>query len=146
MKIKSEKSFYGIFSAGKNDGMNPAAYAKALVVTSFLIAARDNDPEYGRRTEVDCTTGGHHGVFEDREEATNAAREKREYSGKDRWGATVTRYGVIKCNRYGQAQCSAADFANPKCLLPRIGEDEATVLLDPANVEKAIELYNATIE
>lgn len=145
VKAKKEQEFYGLFSAGKHDGSTPVTLAKQIAVTTFLAAAYDGDESY-HRCWVICTAGGRHGVFDDKEKAADACRLYRDWHGKDRWGCTVTRYGVGKCNYKGEILLSTKDFSNPKYILKNVDAGKAEKLLDPANVEKAIILYNKTVE
>lgn len=134
-KIAEEKVYYGIFS---DTGYGPRSseivnkIKKRILSDCYECISNPNHDIYR-------DDGSIYGLFDNREEAANAIRSRRDdevYSSRYSRGYYRTAYIVAKCNENGELIMSVRDFYDPSLWNKYPSEDE---------IRECIKAYNASI-
>lgn len=134
-KIAEEKVYYGIFS---DTGYGPRSSEIVNKIKKRILSdcyECISNPDH----DIYRDDGSIYGLFDNREEAANAIRSRRDdeaYSSRYSRGYYRTAYIVAKCNENGELIMSVRDFYDPSLWETYPSEDE---------IRECIEIYNASI-
>ena len=134
-KIVEEDVYYGIFS---DTGYGPRSSAIVNKIKKRILSdcyECISNPDH----DIYRYDGSIYGIFDNREEAANAIRDRRDheaYSSRYSRGYYRTAYIVAKCNKEGELIMSVRDFYDPSLWNKYPSEDE---------IRECIKAYNASI-
>lgn len=134
-KIAEEKVYYGIFS---DTGYGPRSSEIVTKIKKRILSDCYeclSNPDH----EIYRDNGSIYGLFDTREEAANAIRDRRKheaYSSRYSRSFYRTAYIVAKCNEEGEFIMSVKDFYDPSLWDKYPFEDE---------IRECIKVYNASI-
>lgn len=134
-KIAEEQVYYGIFS---DTGYGPRSSAIVNKIKKGILSDCYeclSNPDH----KIYRDNGSIYGLFDNREEATEAIRDRRAHETRDsRYsrGYYRTAYIVAKCNKEGEFIMSVRDFYDPSLWDKYPSEDE---------IKECIKAYNASI-
>lgn len=134
-KIAEEKVYYGIFS---DTGYGPRSSEIVNKIKKRILSdcyECISNPDH----DIYRDDGSIYGLFDNREEAANAIRSRRDdeaYSSRYSRGYYRTAYIVAKCNENGELIMSVRDFYDPSLWETYPSEDE---------IRECIKAYNASI-